>query len=130
VAAFTEGDRIGTQPLRTLASRRLLGATMRHEFLHALVEQQAGPAAPLWLREGLVEVWAEHDRKAAAQPSIRINALDAMLAHASTESDSAAAHRTAAIYASRLLTRYGRERAVEWLRSGVPANVVATLGQR
>ena len=55
VAAFTEGDWIGAQPLRTLASRHLLEATMRHEFLHALVELQAGPAAPLWLREGLVE---------------------------------------------------------------------------
>jgi stage II sporulation protein D len=130
VAAFTQGDRIGTQPLRTLASRRLLGATMRHEFLHALVEQQAGPAAPLWLREGLVEVWAEPDSKTGTTAAVKIDALDVMLAHASTKSDSAAAHRAAAIYASRLLARYGRERAVELLRSGVPTNVVATLGQR
>ena len=42
VAAFTEGDWIGTQPLRTLTARHLLAGTMRHEFLHALVEQQAG----------------------------------------------------------------------------------------
>ena len=35
VAAFTEGDWIATQPLRTLAARRLLDATMLHEFLHA-----------------------------------------------------------------------------------------------
>jgi len=129
VAAFTEGDWIGVQPLRTLAARHLLDATMRHEFLHALVEGQAGPAAPLWLREGLVEVWAEPAGKTAALPAIRIDALDAMLAHAATESDSAAAHRAAAGYASRLLARYGRERAIEWLRSGVPANVV-TLRQR
>ena len=61
VAAFTEGDWIGTQPLRTLASRQLLADTMRHEFLHALVEQQAGRRAPLWLREGLVEFWAERE---------------------------------------------------------------------
>jgi len=130
VAAFTEGNWIGTQPLRTLASRHLLDATMRHEFLHALVEQQAGPAAPLWLREGLVEAWAEPDNKAAAQTSVRIDAVDAALAHAVSESDSTTAHRAAATYASRLLTRYGREHAVEWLRSGVPANVVATLRQR
>ena len=66
VAAFTEGDWIGTQPLRTLAARRLLADTMRHEFLHALVEQQAGPRAPLWLREGLVEVWSEQSGGASS----------------------------------------------------------------
>jgi len=37
VAAFTEGNWIATQPLRTLAARHLLDATLRHEFLHALV---------------------------------------------------------------------------------------------
>ncbi len=63
VAAFTEGDWIGTQPLRTLAGRQLLADTMRHEFLHALVEQQAGARTPLWLREGLVEVWSENWRR-------------------------------------------------------------------
>jgi stage II sporulation protein D len=130
VAAFTEGDWIGTQPLRTLAGRRLLDSTMRHEFLHALVEQQAGPTAPLWLREGLVELWAEPDAKISAVLPLKIDALDAMLAHAATEADSTAAHRAAAFYASRLVTRYGRERVLEWLRSGVPANVVAALGQR
>jgi len=126
VAALTEGGWIGTQPLRTLASRNLLDSTMRHEFLHALVEQQTGPAAPLWLREGLVEYWAEPDSKAATS-AIRIDALNAMLAHAATEADSLAAHRAAAIYASRLLARFGRERTFEWLRSGVPADVLATL---
>ena len=130
VAAFTEGDWIATQPLRTLASRHLLDSTMRHEFLHALVEQQSGTAAPLWLREGLVEVWAEPDAKTIASSSIRIDALDALFAHAATESDSAAAHRAAGFYASRLLVRYGRERVLDWLRSGIPSNVVAALGQR
>ena len=130
VAAFTEGDWIGAQPLRILASRHLLEATMRHEFLHALVEQHAGTAAPLWLREGLVEAWAEPDAKALATITIKVDALDAVLAHAATESDSAAAHRAAAGYASRLLARYGRESVAEWLRSGVPVGVVATLGQR
>jgi stage II sporulation protein D len=130
VAAFTEGDWIGTQPLRTLDARHLLGSTMRHEFLHALVEQQAGPAAPLWLREGLVELWAEPDAKISASQAIRTDALDSALAHSSTEADSAAAHRAAAFYASRLVARYGRESALSWLRSGIPDNVAATLGQR
>ncbi len=34
VAAFTQGNWIATQPLRTLAARHLLDKTLRHEFLH------------------------------------------------------------------------------------------------
>jgi stage II sporulation protein D len=138
VAAFTEGDWIGTQPLRTLAARQLLQDTMRHEFLHALVEQQAGPRAPLWLREGLVEVWSDRSgdanslRAAApgAAPKLPPEAVSDALAHAATEAESAAAHRAAEWYAAQLLTRYGRAQVLEWLKSGVPAGVVATLGQR
>jgi len=130
VAAFTEGDWIGTQPLRTLAARHLLAGTMRHEFLHALVEEQAGPHAPLWLREGLVETWSVPGGTANTPPALSIDAVDAALAHASTEAESEAAHRAAAWYAAQLLTRYGREQLLEWLRSGLPAGIVATLGQR
>ena len=136
VAAFTEGDWIGVQPLRTLASRHLLEGTLRHEFLHALVEREAGPATPLWLREGLVEVWSE-DNGAAYAPSDslrargeNINAVERALAHAATEAESEAAHRAAGSYAAQLLTRYGREQVLEWLRSGVPAFALAALGQR
>jgi stage II sporulation protein D len=138
VAAFTEGDWIGTQPLRTLAARQLLQDTMRHEFLHALVEQQAGPRAPLWLREGLVEVWSEasaganliNSAKSEAAPKLSPEAVDDVLAHAATEADSAAAHRAAEWYVAQLLTRYGRAQVLEWLKSGIHAGVVATLGQR
>ncbi len=138
VAAFDEGNWIGTQPLRTLAGRHLLAGTMRHEFLHALVEQQAGAHAPLWLREGLVEVWSEDSSAANRQratastpaPALALDAIDSALAHASTEAESAAAHRAAAWYATQLLARYGRAQVLEWLRSGPPAGVVAALGQR
>ena len=130
VAAFTEGDWIGTQPLRTLASRHLLDSTMRHEYLHVLIEEYAGPTAPLWLREGLVELWAEPDAKIPAAPSIDIAKLDSMLAHSQTEAESTAAHRAAKYYASRLIARYGREEALSCLRSGLPSEVVFTLRQR
>jgi stage II sporulation protein D len=138
VAAFTEGDWIGTQPLRTLASRQLLQDTMRHEFLHALVEQEAGPHAPLWLREGLVEVWGDaigdssslKSAKLGAAPKLSPEAADNALAHAATEAVSAAAHRAAEWYAAQLLARYERAQVLEWLTSGVPAGVISTLGQR
>jgi stage II sporulation protein D len=130
VAAFTEGSWIATQPLRTLAARRLLEATLRHEFLHALVEREAGAGAPLWLREGLVEAWSEAGGEANRPPALTIEAVDAALGHAGTEAESAAAHRAAAGYAARLLARYGRAHTLAWLRSGVPAGVVAAVGQR
>jgi stage II sporulation protein D len=137
VAAFTEGRWIGTQPMRTLAARQLLAGTMRHEFLHALVEQQAGARAPLWLREGLVEEWSDADSGAtspradrAAAPALKIDAVDSALANAASEAESEAAHRAAAWYAARLLDRYGREQVLEWLRSGLPAGAVVAIGQR
>jgi len=130
VAAFTEGDWIGSQPLSTLATRQLLDATMLHEFLHALVEHEASPKAPPWLREGLVEAWSRTDHRPTSAPGLSLNAVDAVLAHASTEAQSEAVHRAAGSYAARLLDSYGRARVLQWLRSGVPASVVATLRQR
>ena len=130
VAAFTQGNWIATQPLRTLAARHLLDATLRHEFLHALVEGEAGASAPLWLREGLVEVWADGAGRRDFPPTLSHNAVNTALAHATTEEESAAAHSAAAWYAERLLQRYGRQQTLDWLRSGLPASVVGSLDHR
>jgi stage II sporulation protein D len=137
VAAFTEGGWIGTQPLHMLAERRLLTPTMLHEFLHALVEREAGPRAPLWLREGLVVAWSEPGAadprsaiKSTPAPTLSLDAIDAALAHADTEAQSEAAHRAAGWYAAQMLSRYGRAQVIAWLRSGLPAGIVAGLGQR
>lgn len=130
VAAFTEGEWIGTQPLRTLAARHLLVDTLRHEFLHALVEREAGPAAPLWLREGLAETWSDGANQGGAErhTGLKPNQVDAALTHASSEAESEAAHRAAGQYAAQLLARYGRTVVMTWLHSGVPASVAAGLG--
>jgi stage II sporulation protein D len=130
VAAFTEGPWIAIQPLRTLATRHLLDATMLHEFLHALIERQASPRTQLWLREGLVESWSQPVNLTAAGPAPKLDGLDAALANSSTEAESEAAHHAAGWYATRLLDRYGRAKVLEWLHSGVPAGILATLTQR
>jgi stage II sporulation protein D len=132
MAAFSEGEWIATQPLATLAARGLLLPTLRHEFLHALVEQEAGPHAPLWLREGLVELWSANPAAGASNrvPMITPDAVNAALAHPAGEKQSAAAHRDAAIYAARVMDLYGRAQAVEWLHSGIPSDALVRIGQR
>jgi len=99
--------------------------TLRHEFLHALVESQAAPTTPLWLREGLVEAWSEppsaHNANSANVSTLSVAQLDSALAHASTEAQSQTAHRTASLRAKALLDRYGRTQVLTWLRTGVPA---------
>jgi stage II sporulation protein D len=124
VAAFDEGNWIGTQPLRTLAGRRLLIPVLRHEFLHALVESRATASTPLWLREGLVEAWSSEVRANGTPPTLKIDEIDRALAHAADEAKSQAAHRAAGWYAARLLERFGRAQVVDWLRSGVPASAL------
>jgi len=129
VAAFTEGNWIGTQPLATLAERRLLGSVIRHEFLHALVEGQAASNTPLWLREGLVEAWSTNGalKQNATAPALKLDEVDGALVHAKTEAHAQAAHHAAGFYARRLLDRYGREQVIAWLRDGIPATVPATV---
>ena len=133
-AAFAEGDWIATQPLVTLAARRLLLPTVRHEFVHALVERQAGPQTPLWLREGLAELWsADPDVQTQLRhriPIMTVDSTDAILAHPAAVSHSTTAHRDAGTYAARLVDRYGRAQVLDWLHSGIPASAIASIGQR
>ncbi len=126
VAAFTEGDQISVQPLRILAARKLLAPVLRHEFLHALVEEQATAHTPLWLREGLVEAWSG-DAPTEQRPSMTLDVIEMRLAHAASERESETAHRAAAWYAQQLLDLFGRTQVVDWLRSGVPEKALAVL---
>jgi stage II sporulation protein D len=132
VAAFTEGNWIGAQPLSTLAGRKLLASTFRHEFLHALVEAQAAFGAPLWLREGLVEALSDEASFDKAHPealpsNLKPDQIDHALAHATNEAQSQAAHRAAAWYAARLLNRFGRTQVMAWLRGGLPDSALVSL---
>ena len=139
VAAFTEGDRIAVQPLRILAARKLLAGTLLHEFLHALVEERANAQTPLWLREGLVEVWSGDAPRDLGAPSFRrpsgermgikltLEQVEQQLAHSTSAAESEAAHRAAGWYALQLLDRFGREQVVGWLRTGVPQSALTAL---
>jgi hypothetical protein len=125
LAGFTEGDWIALQPLRGLSAKRRLESTLRHEFLHAIVEHEAGPTAPLWLREGLVESLSSEHFDA---PHMKLEQVQAGLAHAKSQGEAEAAHRAAGAYAAAVVERYGRARVMEWLKSGIPADSLRSAG--
>ena len=126
-AAFTEGSWIGTQPLTTLSSRKLLRRVLRHEFLHAIVEAQASPSTPLWLREGFVELIGSDGRNDSVGTGMKLDELNHLLANAQSEAESTRAHNAAANYAYLLIQRYGRAKVENWLRKGLPESAVQTL---
>lgn len=96
-------------------------ATLLHEMLHVLVEAEAGQRAPLWLREGLVEMLAgESDRGANAMSA---DAIERALAHADSLRASERAHLAAAARVRALVGRYGLPAVRGWLSSGIPAGV-------
>jgi len=67
--------------LRVLDGREMVESTQRREFLHALMGGAAGPAAPLWLREGLVEAWNGDAREADRSPAIRLDGTNPALSN-------------------------------------------------
>ena len=88
--------------------------------------------------KGLVEVWSEQSGGASSlgagqsrtAPKLPPDAVNDALAHAATEAESEAAHRAAAWYAAQLLNALWPRAGARLARSGVPAGVVAALGQR
>lgn len=127
VAAFTEGDWIGTQPLETLSARKMLVSVLRHEFLHVLIESVAAPTTPLWLREGLAEAMGSSALPAGSAPALKLDEVDRALRDATTEAQSQAAHRAAGWYAAQLVAHAGREQVIAWLRTGLPATALAGI---
>ena len=94
VAASTLGSVIRLQPIATLRQTHSLDATLRHEFLHMLIESNARPGAPLWLREGLAIYLENPD---AAKPGkVDVDSLEKRLDSLHTEAEMRAAYRDCA----------------------------------
>lgn len=123
--AGTRGAEITLQPLTIVRRNTRPEDLLLHEFLHVLVEAETGNAAPLWLREGLVEVLAgEKGLQAGMTPA----QIDEALGHASSLQQARRAHRAACGLVRRLAETYGMSNVRGWLRSGVPANTLAGVG--
>jgi stage II sporulation protein D len=120
----TQGNRIVLQP--ESVPRRRGHETLVHEMLHVLVESEidAGAAgrAPLWLREGVVEVLAGETSPPAAMSSSQV---EAALAHADSLAASERAHRAAGSMVRAAMARYGASVVRGWLSSGPPPELAA-----
>jgi stage II sporulation protein D len=120
--ASTAGTTIVLQPGDIFARNHVaFTATLLHEMLHTRVEAEAGARAPLWLREGLVEMLA--GEAAPAHPAMRANVIDAALLAPGTREASQRAHLAANATVRSLVTRYGMSTVRGWLVSGVPASI-------
>jgi stage II sporulation protein D len=127
VVASTRGSHVFLQPATVRQSNG--GAeTLLHEFLHVLVEQQAGANAPLWLREGLVEALGAPEKRKWEPVDFPRDQVDAALAHPSSATASRRAHEAAARMAALLCARYGTQAVLGFLRNGVPSEAVRSLG--
>ncbi len=80
--------------------------------------------APLWLREGLVETLSNSGQFRGAMPT---KELDAALAHPADAAASRQAHQVAARMAALLCTRYGMAAVRDFLRNGVPLDILKSL---
>ena len=125
--ASTRGNLIVLQSDAVLrAHGRSASATLLHEMLHVLVEAEAGERAPLWLREGLVEVLAGESAgkgNTIAATTMPVNVIEGALAHANSFEESERAHRAAAERVRALIAHYGLSAVRGWLSAGVPAGV-------
>ena len=121
VLATTRGQIIVLQPDYVLHSHApYSNDAILHEMLHVLVESEATQLAPLWLREGLVEVLTGEPTSA---DTMEAQDIETALQHPDSLLASQRAHRAAAARVHALNDRYGISAVRSWLVSGVPAGV-------
>jgi stage II sporulation protein D len=113
VAASTLGNVIRLQPIGTLQRTRVLDATLRHEFLHLLIESRARPGTPLWLREGLAIYLSNPDSVTPA--SVDMAALEQRLHSLRNEQQMRAAYRDCAGAVAKAVNENGRNTVLAWL---------------
>jgi stage II sporulation protein D len=115
VAASTLGSVVRLQPVSTLQRTRVLDSTLRHEFLHMLIESQAGPKAPLWLREGLAIYLSNPESVKPAQ--VDVDALERQLHSLRSEEEMRAAYRSCAGAVADAVEKNGLSVVLTWVNA-------------
>jgi stage II sporulation protein D len=126
--AATRGNTVFLQPATVRQNNGGTRPVLLHEFLHVLVEEQAGGNAPLWLREGLVEILAGEQKEDSDLMHLPVSEVDTALAHPSDAAVSRHAHQVAAHMTALLCARYGMPTVRNFLRYGVPSEAMRILG--
>jgi stage II sporulation protein D len=116
------GDTIALQPVSILQRHGGAQTLLLHEFLHSMVESEATDAAPLWLREGLVEALAGEP---GGPKNSTTDQIDAALRRAGNQQEVEQAHRAACELVRGLIAKDGLPMVRSWLRSGIPRGLVA-----
>jgi stage II sporulation protein D len=119
VAASSRGRTIRIQPEGLLRSRGLLAATLRHEFIHLLLRQEAKAALPRWFEEGLA-LWLER-RTAREEPLDR--RTERRLHAPASEAELRAAYSNARAAVAALVRRHGLNVVMGWAVSGLPEDL-------
>jgi stage II sporulation protein D len=113
VAASTRGSVVRLQPVSTLQRTHALDSTLRHEFLHMLIESQAGPKTPLWLREGLAIYLSNPE---SARPAkVDVDALERQLHSLRSEEEMRAAYRSCATAVADAVEKNGLSAVLAWV---------------
>ena len=97
-AAVTRGRRIELQPLEVLRRRGVLTTTLRHEYVHAVIEALGRGRAPRWLAEGLAAYVAGEGamlERFATQTKLTTGELERRLAHPSSRQEMRALYAAA-----------------------------------
>jgi stage II sporulation protein D len=113
IAASTLGNVIRLQPISTLQGTHALDSTLRHEFLHLLIESHARPGAPLWLREGLAIYLSNSD--AVKPASLDVAALERRLHSWHSEDEMRAAYKDSAAAVAGAVEKNDLSTVLSWL---------------
>jgi hypothetical protein len=110
VAAATVGRTIELQPLELLKRRRVVETTLRHELVHAVVEEIGHGRTPRWLAEGLALHLAGEGQlilRSSHKNKIEISELELQLARPSSADQMRAAYAAAYEEVMRLIREQG-----------------------
>src|SRR5262249_8717281 len=114
VAASTLGSVIRLQPVIVLQQSNSLDSTLVHEFLHMIVEANANPNAPMWLREGVV-IYLSTPSRIAARP-VDVSQLSVRLQSPKSEPELRSAYRDCGRAVAEAVRKHGLQAVLGWLK--------------
>jgi stage II sporulation protein D len=116
LAANTFGNVVRLQPISALQRAGSLDSTLRHEFLHILIEANAAPNAPLWLREGLAIYLANPQEVRPA--SVDVDAMERQMHSLRTGEEMRAAYRACGAAVADAVEKNGLDSVLSRVRTG------------